>query len=62
MGLPQTMYLNGYMLIQAKNYHVTVKTFEDNRTVGHFQCDHELSAEELIELSFFIKDAITYLN
>lgn len=62
MGLPKTMRLNGYTLIQAKNYHVTVKTLENDRVVGHFQCNHELSAAELIELLFFIDDMRTELN
>lgn len=56
MGLPQTMCLNGYVLIQETNFHVTVKTNEDNRRIGHFQCNHELSSEELIAMTHFMNE------
>ena len=56
MGLPQTMCLNGYVLIQATNYHVTVKKLEDNRRIAHFPCDHELDYTELIAMIKFVDD------
>lgn len=54
MGLPQGMCLHGYMMTQAENCHVTVRTIEDNRRIAHFPCDHELSGKEFIELTQFI--------
>lgn len=54
MGLPQTMFFGGYELTQEKNFHVMVRTLEGNKRIGHFQCEHELSAEEMIELAHFV--------
>ena len=56
MGLPQTMCLNGYILIQDVNYHVTVKTLENNHRIAHFQCDHELDYTELIAMTKFVDE------
>ena len=50
MGLPQTICLHGYILTQAKNYHVTIVTIEDNRRIAHVQCDHKLSGKEMIDM------------
>lgn len=56
MNLPQTICLYGYVVTQNINYHVTVKTLENDKRVGHFQCDHELSGEELIKLAAFMNE------
>lgn len=56
MELPQTMYFNGYILKQNKNFHVLVKDFKSNKRVGHFQCDHCLSGEELMSLANFLDE------
>ena len=54
MGLPKGMCLHGYMMTQEENRHVTVRTIEDNKRIAHFQCDHELSGKEFIELAQFL--------
>lgn len=54
MGLPKGMCLHGYMMTQEENRHVTVRTIEDNKRIAHFQCDHELSGKEFIELAQFV--------
>lgn len=54
MGLQKGMCLHGYMMTQEENRHVTVRTIEDNRRIAHFQCDHELSGKEFIELAQFV--------
>lgn len=49
MGLPQTLcYVDGYVIIQTRNYHITVK--HNERRVFHAQQDHELTCVELLEM------------
>lgn len=56
MGLPQTMCLSGYVLIQDTNYYVTVKTLENNQRIARFPCDHELNCAELIAMTKFVDE------
>lgn len=47
-GLPQTIFIDGYQITQADNYHVTIVRLSDNKRVFHAQCDKVQDAQEML--------------
>lgn len=57
----KTMLFNGYKIVQAENYHVSIYEINTKHKVFHCQSDKELNEEGVIEMIYFY-EMIKQLN
>lgn len=48
-NLPKETIIDGYLIRQAKNYHVTIIRLSDNKMVLHAQCSKEQDAQSMLD-------------